>query len=112
MVAPERPAGVLGVLALVGYEKTRTTGSKVKDGDSVFVNAMSLRPMSGTTPDMLALKTFLDGFMATNVKVSNVVRSGISPGDATGQIIGFEAAAVMFPLSAVTVIDRNGTRIV
>jgi hypothetical protein len=98
------------VVAVVGIGVTallegRSTGEKVKNGDSVFVNATSLRPLSGSPVDIDALRVFLSGFLATNVKVTSVA---IGPNKtAVGNIIGL-SPSVLFDLSAVTRIERDG----
>lgn len=93
-------------------EATKTTGEKVKDGDSVFVRADGLHLVDSSPTDDAGLKAFLAGFLQTSVKVTNVhlpVKGGKST-DFTGTIIGFPRV-VAFASAAVNSIERNGARI-
>jgi hypothetical protein len=92
-------------------EATKTTGEKVKAGDTTFVRADALR-VSGTAPNpavQASLQSLLAGFMSTSVKVS-----GVQPLPGTtsfsGTIVGFPQP-VVFDRSAVVSIERNGARI-
>lgn len=103
-------AVAFGVIAV--KEMNKTTGEKVKGGDTVFVNADSLRVANGAVIDTAgadrSLRTFLQGFLNTSVKVVNV-RLGSADG-IRGAIIGFPFE-VAFPPAGVVSIERNGKRI-
>jgi hypothetical protein len=103
--------GVVGVGGFAIHESRKPTGEKVKDGDTVFVHATALKPVSGQQFDTDRLAVFLAGFVTTNVKVTNVVISGVVKGGCTGTILG-APVPVFFTLDAVTSIERNGKRIV
>ncbi len=91
---------------IAAREMTKPTGDKVKTGDNVFVPVNQLKVLSNDPLDTAALKVFVDGFIATNVKVSNVALG--AAGVAAGSILGL-SPSVTFPLSSVTKIERNGT---
>ncbi len=103
---------IVAVVAVGGYigisEMNKTTGEKVKAGDSVFVpldQISALNPVDGAP-----LGAFLKGFTSMVAKVTNVI-PGATHELMTGNIIGFPGG-VSFPRQSVASIDRNGTRIV
>ncbi len=101
-------AAILSFGAIALYGSLKSTASKVEDGDSVFVKADQISLEGPPSPaSSAALTSFLAGFVTTLIKVSRVTRSGTQ---GKGTIEGFPQA-VVFPLEAVAMIDRNGTRI-
>ncbi len=101
-------AAVFGGIAL--REATKPTGEKVKNGDSVFVRADSIRVASSKSAgDDLGLRAFLAGFVSTNVKIADVSGNNGNP-ILRGSIVGFPKA-LEFDRSAVVSIERNGQRI-
>ncbi len=105
-------AGVTGAVfgGIALKELSKTTGEKVKDGDTVFVRSDMLRLAdSNAGPDVAGLKVFLAGFINNSVKVTTARRT---PGTKafTGTILGF-SRVVAFDENAVSSIERNGSRI-
>lgn len=101
----------LGVaIGAVGYavkDKLYPTAAKVRNGDAVFVNVTAVSLGAGATEEQKAgMKKFLDGFMASQIKITDVQvnREKMS---GTGSIVGIPAP-IVFPLSAVTKIERGG----
>jgi len=111
--------GGIAALAFGGIaykEVTKTTGEKVKDGDTVFVRADKLRlAETATLADTAGLQAFLAGFINTNVKVTNVhltpQSNAVDRTIITGTIVGFPRL-LAFSKADVTSIERNGARIV
>jgi hypothetical protein len=90
-------------------EASKTTAEKARNGDNVFVRADALR-VQGTPGDLSdgGLASFLKGFLQSNVKITNLE---IAAGGGRGTILGF-SKVVVFPLSAIASIERDGKRIV
>jgi hypothetical protein len=95
---------LLGLGAIALHSKFTPVSEKVKKGDSVFVPPSALGPVDPVTGAADASR-FLSGFLATSIKVTNVVP--ISKSEATGSVVGL-SPLVKFPLLAVTKIERNG----
>lgn len=101
-------AVVIGGGIIAAIEVNKTTGEKVKTGDSVFVPLEQLTTVNPVA--QIPLRAFLTGFTSLVAKVSGVI-PGATPSMLTGNIVGFPDS-VTFPRNAVASIDRNGSRIV
>ena len=102
-------AAALAFGAIAAKEMSKTTGEKVKDGDTLFVRADGIK-LAGADADIAGLKAFLAGFLNTSVKVTTA-RLTPNSTEITGTIIGFPKV-VAFDRSAVTSIERDGKKIV
>lgn len=104
-------AAALAFGAIAAKEMSKTTGEKVKDGDTLFVRADKLHLADTNAPaDVAGFQAFLAGFLNTSVKVTMARLTPKSTG-ITGTIIGFPKV-VAFDRADVTSIERDGKKIV
>lgn len=97
----------IAFVGIAAKEVLTPTASKVKTGDAVFVNVTAVSLGAGATEEQKAgMKRFLDGFMAAQIKITDV-QINREKQSGTGSIVGIPAP-VVFPLSAVTKIERDG----